>query len=345
MSQQGMTLKELARYSDSQLEGDPDCLIYQVAAIDKAGIGDISFIRDNKYKSYLSTRQVSAVILPQYMSADYVGNKLINDDPYLAYAKVVNALYPSEAPVWAIHPSAVIDDSVQLAENVSIGANVNIESGCIIESNVVIGAGCSIGKNCHLGCSSELKANVCLYDNIQMGERCLVQSGAILGADGFGFAPQKNGEWYKISQVGNVILGNDVEVGANTCIDCAALGATTIGNGVKLDNLIQIGHNVKIGDNTAIAGHTAVAGSVVIGQRCRIAGAVAITGHLHIVDDVTITATTLVSHSIRKAGVYSSGLIMDDNQSWRKNVARFKRLDDLFRKVVRLERTSKKKTT
>ena len=159
-----------------------------------------------------------------------------------------------------------------------------------------------------------------------------------MGADGFGFAPQKNGEWYKITQVGNVVLGNNVEVGANTCIDRAALGSTIIGNGVKLDNLIQIGHNVNIGDDTAIAAHTAVAGSVTIGKRCRIAGAVAIAGHLVIVDDVTVTGRTLVSHAIRKPGVYSSGLVVDENKVWRKNVARFRKLDELFRKVIKLEK-------
>ena len=337
MPSRSMTLGELAKMSDSSLQGDPQCQIHKVAAIDDASVGDISFVREKKYQTYLKTSKASAVILPQYMSESFSGNKLINDDPYLAYAKVVEALYVSSKDRWGVHPSAVIDDSVKIPPDSFIGANVSIGAGTQLQSQVVIGAGCSIGENCFIGGSTELKANVSLYANTIIGEHCLLQSGVVLGADGFGFAPQKSGKWYKIPQVGNVVLGDDVEVGANTCIDCAALGSTIIGNGVKLDNLIQIGHNVQIGEDTAIAGHTAVAGSVTIGKRCRIAGAVAITGHLQIADDVMITATTLVSHSIHKSGVYSSGLVMDDNQSWRKNVARFKRLDDLFRKVIKLE--------
>lgn len=333
-----MTLSELAKISGSDLLGDPKCLITQVASIDKASLGDISFVREGKYKSYLAASQAAAVILPKSMAKDFSGNKLLNDDPYLAYAKIVEALYAVDLAVSGFHPSAIIDDSVQLGSDIFIGANVSIDAGCEIKSHAVIGAGCTIGKNCTVGEATELKANVSLYDNTKIGSHCLLQSGAVLGADGFGFAPQKGGKWYKIPQVGNVVLGDNVEVGANTCIDCAALGSTIIGDGVKLDNLIQIAHNVQIGEDTAIAGHTAVAGSVTIGKRCRIAGAVAITGHLDIADDVMITATTLVSHSIRKSGVYSSGLIMDTNHKWRKNVARFKRLDDLFRKVIKLEK-------
>jgi UDP-3-O-[3-hydroxymyristoyl] glucosamine N-acyltransferase len=272
------------------------------------------------------------------MAALFSGNKLLSDNPYLAYAKVVTALFPDNIPVWNIHPTAVIHPSAIIADEVSIAAHVVIEAHCKIKQHAIIGAACYIAENCIIDISSQLQANVTLYPNTHIGQRCLIHSGAVLGADGFGFAPQATGEWYKIPQIGQVILGNDVEVGANTCIDCAALGTTELGNGVKLDNLIQIAHNVKIGAHTAIAAQTAVAGSVTIGKRCRIAGAVAIAGHLSIADDVVITGTTLVSHSLHKKGVYSSGLVVDENNKWRKNVARFKKLDDLYRKVIKLEK-------
>ena len=333
-----LTLLELAHISGSDLQGDPDCIISNVASIDKATQGEVSFVRENKYKIHLSKTKASAVILPENMANDFSGNKLINSDPYLAYAKIVEALFPIENPNWGIHPSATIHKTATIAANVYIGENVVIGENSEIKSQAIIGAGCAIAKNCSVGRYTELKPNVTLYDACKLGEHCLIHSGAILGADGFGFVPQKEGKWYKIPQIGNVILGDNVEIGANTCIDRAALGSTTIGNGVKLDNLIQIGHNVTIGDDTAVAAHTAIAGSVKIGKRCRIAGAVAIAGHLEIVDDVTITGRSLISHAIRKSGVYSSGIVASENHIWRKNVARFRKLDDLFRRVITLEK-------
>jgi len=333
-----LSLLTLAQITDSELQGDPDCEIVLVAPIAQAEKGAISFLSEKKYQRYLADSNASAMILPPHMAKLFSGNKLLNKNPYLAYAKVVTALFPNSEPVWNIHPSAIIHPSAVIADKVVIGAQVVIGANCKIEPYAIIGANCCIAENCIIGASSQLKAQVTLYQNTQVGQRCLIHSGAVLGADGFGFAPQLTGEWYKIPQIGQVILGNDVEVGANTCIDCAALGTTHIGTGVKLDNLIQIAHNVKIGEHTAIAAQTAVAGSVSIGKRCRIGGAVAIAGHLDISDDVIITGTTLVSHSIHKKGVYSSGLVVDENSKWRKNVARFKKLDDLYRKVIKLEK-------
>ena len=333
-----MKLHQLAEITGSELLGDPNCEINGVASIENASSGELSFVHAKKYQTFLATTKASAIILSKEIQDDFSGNRLVNNDPYLAYAKVVNSLFPLEQQTRGIHPTAFVHESANIAQGVSIGAHVSIAEGCKIGADVTIESGCCIANNCTIGEGSELRANVSLYENTQLGQRCLIHSGAVLGADGFGFAPQEDGKWYKISQIGNVVLGNDVEVGANTCIDCAALGSTIIEDGVKLDNLIQIGHNVSIGENTAIAAHTAVAGSVTIGKRCRIAGAVAIAGHLEIADDVTVTGTTMVSHSIRKAGVYSSGLIMDDYQSWRKNVARFRKLDELFRKVLKLEK-------
>jgi UDP-3-O-[3-hydroxymyristoyl] glucosamine N-acyltransferase len=194
-----------------------------------------------------------------------------------------------------------------------------------------------VGAGCQIGADTCLYPNVTLGYNTQVGERCIIHSGAVLGADGFGFAPDR-GMWYKIPQVGTVVVGDDVEIGANTTIDRAALGATRIGNGVKLDNLIQIGHNTQIGEHTAIAACTAVAGSVTIGSHCQIAGMCAIAGHLSIADRVIVTGTSMVSHSITHAGVYSSGTSVTENAVWRKNAARFNQLDKLARRLAELEK-------
>ena len=333
-----LTLRTLAKISNTQLQGDPDCEIITIAPIAEAQQGAISFISETRYQIHLKNTQASAIILLPQIAKQFSGNKLLSDNPYLSYAQVTAALFPPKPIAYQIHPSAIIHPSANIADTVYIGANVVIEAHCEVQTKVIIGANCYLGEACTIGVGSELKAQVSLYQNTKIGQECLIHSGAVLGADGFGFAPHKKGEWYKIPQIGQVILGNQVEVGANTCIDCAALGVTYIANGVKLDNLIQIAHNVKIGEHTAIAARTAIAGSVTIGKRCRIAGAVAIAGHLTIADDVIVTGTTLVSHSLNKAGVYSSGLVADENKKWRRNVARFKKLDDLYKKVIKLEK-------
>lgn len=316
---EGYSLQELADYTGSSLQGNAQLRLFSVASIEKAQAGDISYIRDAKYRHYLQSSLASALILPPDMAQTYAGDCLVNQNPYLAYAKAVTLLYPVTRPDVAIHPTAVI------------GADVVIADGVVIE------AGCVIGRGCHIGADSWLHANVTLYADTRIGKRCIIHSGAVLGADGFGFAPDQR-TWYKIQQIGNVVLGDDVEIGANTCIDRAAMGSTVIGNGVKLDNLIQIGHNVQIGEHTAMAGCTAVAGSVQIGRHCQIAGMCAIAGHLSIADHVVVTGTSMVSHSITKPGVYSSGTTIEENAVWRKNAVRFNQLDKLARRLQELEK-------
>jgi UDP-3-O-[3-hydroxymyristoyl] glucosamine N-acyltransferase len=315
----GCTLQELADYTGSGLQGNAQLRLVSVASIEKAGAGDISYIRDTKYRHYLQSSTASALILPPEMAQAYAGDCLVNANPYLAYAKAVTLLHPVLRPVVAIHPSAVI------------------EAGVVLGEGVVIEAGCVIGRDCRIGDHSWLHANVTLYAGTELGKRCIIHSGAVLGADGFGFAPDQK-KWFKIPQVGNVVVGDDVEIGANTTIDRAAMGSTLIGNGVKLDNLIQIGHNTQIGDYTAMAACTAVAGSVQIGKHCQIAGMCAIAGHLSITDNVVVTGTSLVSHSITKPGVYSSGTTIEENAVWRKNAVRFNQLDKLARRLQELEK-------
>jgi UDP-3-O-[3-hydroxymyristoyl] glucosamine N-acyltransferase len=315
----GFSLAELAEHTGSRLQGDGGFRCYAVASIEQAQASDISYIRGGKFRHYLQSSQAGALILPPDLANDYPGHCLVNADPYLAYAKVVTLFYPATRPAAGVHPTAVIADDVVLGEGVSIGA------------------GCVLGAGCQIGADTCIYPNVTLGHNTHVGQRCIIHSGAVLGADGFGFAPDR-GMWYKIPQVGNVVLGDDVEIGANTTIDRAALGSTRIGNGVKLDNLIQIGHNTQIGDYTAIAACTAVAGSVQIGRHCQIAGMCAIAGHLSISDHVIVTGTSLVSHSITQAGVYSSGTSVTENAVWRKNAARFNQLDKLARRLAVLEK-------
>ncbi|MEN9503135.1 MAG: UDP-3-O-(3-hydroxymyristoyl)glucosamine N-acyltransferase [Pseudomonadota bacterium] len=331
------SLQELAELTGSQVQGDASYRVAAVASVEQAQATDISYIRGGKYRHFLQSSQAGALILTSDLAADYAGNALINRDPYLAYAKVVTLLYPTPCADLGIHPSAVIADDVVLGDGCTIGAHAVLESGVVCADGVTIGAGCVIGMNSRIGEKTRLYPNVTLGYNTQIGQRGIIHAGAVVGADGFGFAPNQ-GTWYKIPQIGNVVIGDEVEIGANTTIDRAAMGSTYIGNGVKLDNLIQVAHNVQIGDYTAIAGCTAIAGSTRIGRYCRIAGMCAITGHLQIADHVTITATTFVTHSITQAGVYSSGTTIAEAAQWRKNAVRFNQLDTLARRLVELEK-------
>ncbi len=333
-----LTLEWLARVTGAELQGDPACEITGVAPIDRAGPGELSFVSDPKYRSFLADSGAGAVILPPAMAEAFAGNRLVCDDPYLAYARAVEALYPPPLPNGAVHPTAVIGAGATLGKQVEIGGHAVIGEGCRLGDGVRIGPGCVLGADCVVGAGTVLAANVTLAERTRVGERCLLHPGVVLGADGFGFAPRPDGGWHKIRQVGRVEIGDEVEIGANTCIDRAAQDVTRIGDRVKLDNLIQIGHNVHIGADTIIAAHTAIAGSVTIGRRCRIGGTVAIAGHLEVADDVAITGNSMVTHSLREPGVYSSGITAEANRSWRRNSARFHKLDELFRRVIRLER-------
>ncbi|WP_020558820.1 UDP-3-O-(3-hydroxymyristoyl)glucosamine N-acyltransferase [Thiofilum flexile] len=333
------TLESIATYCGAELKAtDPNKLISGVAAVDLAQAHELSYIRGGQYRQFLTSTKAGALILPPDLAAEYSGDCLIHKDPYLAYAQVVTLFYPPKAFPSAIHPTAVMGEHVSIADGVHIGAYVVIGAGTEIAANAIIGAHTVIGAGCRIGADTLLHPHVTLADDTEVGERCIIHSGAVLGADGFGFAPQRDGTWYKIPQVGKVVLGNDVEIGANTTIDRAALGVTRIGDGVKLDNLIQVGHNTEIGAHTAVAACTAIAGSAKIGRFCRIAGMCAIGGHLEIADHVIITATSMVTHSIRHAGVYSAGTTIQENSQWRKNAVRFHQLDKMARRLAELEK-------
>jgi len=331
------SLKELADLTKSEVKGDWQLLLSDVATLQDAVEGQISFVSNPKYLKQLDKTKASAVIISPKMASSYEGNALINDDPYLTFARVVTAFHESEKVKAYIHPTAVVSKESKLGNNVNIAANVVIGAGVSIGENSVIGAGTVIGENVAIGSEALLYANVTIYSDTVIGKNAVIHSGAVIGSDGFGFAPQPDKSWYKILQIGNVVIGNNVEIGANTTIDRAALGSTTIGNGVKLDNQIQIAHNVQIGDLTIIAGSVGIAGSTVVGERCQMGGAVAISGHLEIADDVIITGRSMVINSIKESGVYSSGVVVDENRKWRRNAAGFRHLSDMVKKIKRLE--------
>ena len=334
------TLREIAQLVNAELHGDENHLVNGIASLQTAKHHHLSFIANPVYKKYLSSSSAGAVLINAALADEFSGNKLIVAKPYEAYAKLTEIFAVKPIVFAGIHPSAVVSETVVLGKNISVGPKAVIGENVVLGDNVVVGAGCYLGDDTEVGAHTELMANVTIYHGIQIGRDCLLHSGCVIGADGFGFAPTKDG-WLKIHQLGAVIIGDRVEIGANTCIDRGALEDTVIEDGVIIDNLVQIAHNVKIGRDTAIAGHTAIAGSTVIGSQCTIAGAVGIVGHLEIADKVHITAMSLVTSSITEAGSYSSGTAMSNTKDWRKNAARFRQLDEIANRLYKLERDKK----
>jgi UDP-3-O-[3-hydroxymyristoyl] glucosamine N-acyltransferase len=327
-------LDELAAHTGSLVVGDGSCEIWGLNTLLNANAQELSFLSNPAYSSCLASTQAGAIILHARDSGLFSGNKLITDNPYYTFA-LISQLFSSSPKVEGdIHSSVIFGASCNIANDVDIDANVVIGSNVTIGSGSRIGAGCYIGDNAVIDVNCLIYPNVSIYENTLMGKSCIVHSHAVIGSDGFGFAPKKDGKggWQKVHQLGGVVIGSDVEVGAGTTIDRGALDNTVIENGVKLDNQIQIAHNVRIGENTAIAACSAIAGSTLIGKRCTIAGAVGVIGHLTITDDVHVTAMSLVTKSIPKSGSYSSGTPLNETAKWRKNAARFNRLDSIVRK-------------
>lgn len=337
------TLGQLAEKLNLQLEGDADYIVRRIATLANADAESISFLADSRYRKYLQGNKAGAVILRQAERQYCEGNALISDNPYLSYARLSALFAPQPGDEQPLHERAVIHPEAVLGKNVRIAANAVIGKGVRLADDVTIGAGSVIGEGSEVGAGSTLYANVTVYHDCRIGERAVIHAGAVIGSDGFGFANNK-GEWIKIYQLGRVIIGNDVEIGANTSIDRGAIEDTVIGDGVKLDNQIQIAHNVKVGNNTAMAGCVGVAGSADIGANCAIGGGVGILGHLKIVDGVTVTAMSMVPGSIKESGVYSAGTPLEPKAEWQKNYVRFKQLDDMARRIKTLEKALAEKT-
>jgi UDP-3-O-[3-hydroxymyristoyl] glucosamine N-acyltransferase len=335
------SLGEIAATLGGELIGDAATPIASIAPLDTAGPDAIAFLASASYRSQLPTSAAACVIVaPEYREiAAARGAAIVTPDPYLYFARLTQwwAARERPGPPAGVDPSAAVDPSARLEADASIGAFAVVEADASIGAGVVIGAGSFVGRGCRIGAGTRIGPRVTLLHGSALGERCIVHPGVVIGADGFGFAPDR-GRWEKIEQLGDVIVGDDVEIGANTCIDRGAVGDTVIAEGVKIDNLVQIGHNVRIGAHTAIAGCVGIAGSAVIGAHCMIGGKAGIIGHVSIADHVVITAATQVTRSIAKAGVYSGLFPFDDNASWEKNAATLRHLHALRDRVRALEK-------
>jgi len=335
----GITLGELAVQFGCTLRGNPDVVVTHVATLESADSSALSFLANPKYKIHLATTRVAAVVLEAASASECPVSALISKQPYVTYARIAASLHPTGAPSAGVHSSAVVANSANVDSTAEIGAHVVIGEHAKIQANAVISPGCVIGKNVTIGTDTRLMANITVLDDTIIGDRCIINSGAVLGSEGFGFAPSKEG-WVKVPQIGRVVIGDDVEIGANTTIDRGAIGDTVIGNDVKIDNQIQIAHNVRIGDHTAIAACTGISGSTTIGKNCMIAGQVGIAGHLSICDNVVITGKTMVSASIRNPGIYSGSLHAEEARTFRRNAARFAQLDELAKIIKRFGKQS-----
>ena len=330
-------LGQLAEFLGATLRGDQDKDINGLATLQEAGPDQISFLANPQYRKFLTDTQAAAVLLKPADADSFAGNALLVPDPYLAYARISHLFDPKPKAAAGIHPTAVIADDAVVDPAASIGAFAIVESGARIAAQVTVGAHCFIGARCEIGEGGWLAPRVTLYHDVRIGKRVVIQSGAVLGGEGFGFANEK-GVWQKIAQIGGVSIGDDVEIGVNTAIDRGALADTRIGNGVKLDNQIQIAHNVQIGDHTAMAACVGISGSTRIGKHCMLAGGVGLVGHIEICDGVFITGMTMVTHSITEPGSYSSGTAMQPAAEWRKSAARLRKIDDMARRLQKLEK-------
>ena len=335
-------LKQLAEELGVKLHGDENVVINSVATVDKATEGDICFVSSGKYIDSLRSTSASAVIIKEEMLEETKVSSLVVDNPRATYARVVNLLYPLSRPAAGVHPSACIDETAKVSVSAYIGANVVIEDNVEIADNVIIEAGCVIGRNSQIGRDTHLYPNVTVYYGCSIGESCIFHSSSVIGSDGFGFEFDKT-QWLKISQIGGVRIGNNVEIGACSIVDRGALNDTVIEDGVKLDNHVQIAHNVHVGAHTLMSRGVGVAGSTKIGANCLIAGMVGIRDNIEITDNVIITAMTMVSSSIKKPGSYSSPTPMSETKLWRKNSVRFRQLDDMAKRIRDLEKQMKNK--
>lgn len=334
---QTFSLANLADRVKAHVVGQSDVQISAVGQLEHAFAHQLCFCTGAAYHPALSKTQAGVVVLREESLPYCSVPALVVADPYYAFAQLAQLLHPELKPTAGIHPSAVVDPSAQIGAQVFIGPHVTVgsraivEDGCVLEAGVVLGADVNIGPDCHLG------ARAVVGDRCVLGARCRLHAGAVVGSDGFGFAPGAAG-WAKVPQLGRVVLGDDVDLGANVTIDRGALADTLIGHGVKLDNMVHIAHNVKIGAHTIIAGGTVVAGSVTIGERCVFGGQAAISGHIEICAGVTILGMTGVANSISEPGVYASPLPAKPVRNWRRMVARLVNIESLAQRVKQLEK-------
>jgi UDP-3-O-[3-hydroxymyristoyl] glucosamine N-acyltransferase len=334
-----VSLGELAVRFGCELRGDPEARVEHVATLANADATALAFLANPRYRPQLATTRAAAVVLNAEAAAGCPTHVLLAENPYATYARIAAVLHPSPAAPAGVHPTALVAASARIAPSAHVGAFCSIGERAVIAERCVVGPHSVLEEDVSLAADVRLAVRVTVHRGVALGARTVVQSGAVIGGDGFGYAPER-GAWVKVPQVGAVRVGADVEIGCNTTIDRGAIEDTLIEDGVKLDNLIQIGHNVRIGAHTAIAACTGVSGSTTIGKRCMIGGHVGFAGHISIADDVVITGFSAVSRSIADAGVYSSTIPFEAAHSWRRLVARFKRSGLLEERVRRLERAA-----
>lgn len=343
-AKQEYTLAEIAAHCGGRVQGDGSVRVRTVATLQNAQPGALSFLSNPRYRKYLADTRAAAVILSPDNAEHCPVPALISSDPYVAYAKAAQLLAPAPAAEPGIDPrasvaaDAVVDAAAQVGPGAVIAARARIEAGAVIGPNCVVQADAVIGPQ------TRLIASVTVCERVRIGARAIIHPGVVIGADGFGIADD-GGQWLKVPQLGGVVIGDDVEIGANTTIDRGAIEDTVIEDGVKLDNLVQIGHNVRIGAHSAIAGCAGISGSAVIGRHCILGGRVGVVGHIEIVDNTVVTGATVVSRSITTPGVYSGSMPMDTAAQWRRNSVRIRQLDEIARRLQAIEKKLKEQNT
>nr|WP_245399746.1 UDP-3-O-(3-hydroxymyristoyl)glucosamine N-acyltransferase [Atopomonas sediminilitoris] len=330
-------MAQLAAQLGAELRGQPDLVITGLATLQEAKASELSFLANAQYRKYLAQSQAGAVLLTEADAATFTGNALVLANPYLAYAQISHLFDPKPKQPVGVHPTAVVDPSACVDASACVGPYVVIEADAVIGPRVTLSAHCVVGARSVIGADGWLAPRVVLYHDVRIGERVMIQSGAVVGGEGFGFANDK-GVWIKIAQIGGVTIGDDVEIGANTTVDRGALADTRLDNGVKLDNLVQIAHNVHIGEHSAMAGCSGISGSTKVGKHCTIAGGAGLVGHIEVCDNTFITGMTMVTRSITEPGAYSSGTAMQSAGDWKKSAARFRQLDDMAKRLQQLEK-------
>jgi UDP-3-O-[3-hydroxymyristoyl] glucosamine N-acyltransferase len=338
---QSKTLATLARIIDGEVIGDSDIAVANITSIDAKGRGGITFFKDKAYLNDLRSTQADAVILTRDYVDECPVSCIVVDDPYVAYAKVAQALHPQEEVIGGQHATAVVDETATIPASCWIGPNAIVEADVVLAEGVYIGPGSIVRKGARIGHNTRLMAMVHVGRDARIGNDGIVHPGVVIGGDGFGFA-NENGRWVKIPQIGSVIIGDDVEMGGHTCVDCGAINDTIVGNGVKTDNYVQIGHNAIVGDHTIMVAKSGVSGSTELGEGCTIAGGVGIAGHIKIAAGTVITAMSMVTHTIKEPGLYSSGVSVQDAGQWRRNHARLHQLDKTIKELKAEIRSLKK---
>ncbi len=332
-----MKLQEIVTRFGGELLGSPETDVTRIVPLERAGVGDLAFVSSAKQAWRLDTTAAGAVILGPELRDATARPRIVCANPYAYFARVSAVLHPAPAHAAGVHaaavvtPGAKVDASASVAAGAWVGEGACVGARSVIESGARVGAGARIGEDCHL------YPNTVVYHGCVLGNRVGLHGGAVIGADGFGLAPDE-GRWVKIPQIGRVVIGDDVEIGANSTVDRGTLDDTVIEEGVKIDNQVQIGHNCRIGAHTAIAACVGVAGSTRVGRRCRIGGAAMIQGHIEICDDVTISAATAIMKSIREPGTYTSIYPFQEHRAWIRNAAHLRHMDSLVEKIKAIEK-------